>query len=1173
MRLSVAALVLALAAPAAFAAPDWPVPRGPAHDPDPHVYNPADLAAVPRAALDDAPACILFSRVSYTVEPDGTTETVSHDLTRLNTHKAVDQLGEYKNIVFDPAYEKVTLNEARVHKPDGRTVPVEPRHVQLRDVGTDFQVYDTGRQLVISFPSLAPGDVIEVKWTVRGQNPEYAGRFFSVYGFGDDHHPVHRDELRIRVPKKMELKHAVVRPTAGPPGPADFGPRVTEDAATRTYSWAVDDREPPPQESHLPNKEAFHLQVAASTFASWEEVARWKRGLRADCWECTEELRKTAREVTAKCQSPLEKARALTHWVRTNVRYLSAGQKHDFTPHPPAVVAANRFGDCKDQSQLLAVMLREAGVPVGLATLGVRGDGQIVEAVPSPWGTHAIVVATVGGKDHWIDTTLNQVPWDFLPADDRDRLCYVVDEKSVRLVRTPSLTADDNRTEQTTELSVGPDGSARGTRTATYAGIAAQGRRGDFADTPAADRRRVVSGELLDAQAHARLRKLTVDEAALADPDQPVVGRVVYEVPDQFTGSPKREGSVSDSQVWNALLAYTVGPERTVPIDLGSPQESTHRYVIRLPAAYVRDTAEESALPQVVDSKWLRFEVRRDDSASGPHQLALEFRLRLTKTTVEPADFEAFRAVQDRVTKAYRYYLTLQPATDPADLAVLGAVVQLVPGDRDSAAVLAKGLLDAGQDEAALAVARRALDHHPDDAGLWELAVQAARDADQEIELRRELVKQFPSEDRYQLELAERLVATGELDDADKLLDKLTHAKSTATQAKAHLALADVALERLEPKAALRHVQEAERIDPEAAGEASALVLKGTVHERLKHPKEALAAFRAALGRDPESHEAMEGEVRLAFATGEKEAALRTLRRLTVLAGDEPDELAFAAEWHLRLGRTDDAAELAGRVKQPDQHPAVLRVLGLIALERGDDRKAAELLVQTEPDAAGLDGRLRALIHLGRLTEAGQQAEAAKLLDDPTEALTATVATVRALEQRRDELLRSLPGAGEKSRVATEAFVCAEHLASAKSAPAAVESLLAAATTEQAPVGPAFALRGRLALESGRLRKAQADADRAVELAPNDAAGYLLRGRVRLEAGRDGAVADLDKAAALTGRKDAAALHWLAAALAQAGKSAEAGAVKREADGLKPADADLAERLKEWPVPASGAGR
>ena len=87
------------------------------------------MSRLPRDFLDDAAACVLYAGTSYLVEPDGTIETITHEITRLNGRKAVEKLGEYRNITYDPSYQKLTLNEARIHKADGRIVAIEPRHL------------------------------------------------------------------------------------------------------------------------------------------------------------------------------------------------------------------------------------------------------------------------------------------------------------------------------------------------------------------------------------------------------------------------------------------------------------------------------------------------------------------------------------------------------------------------------------------------------------------------------------------------------------------------------------------------------------------------------------------------------------------------------------------------------------------------------------------------------------------------------------------------------------------------------------------------------------------------------------------------------------------------------------------------------------------------------------
>src|SRR5207244_1093286 len=82
--------------------------------------------------------------------------------------------------------------------------------VHLPDVSTHFFIYDRDKQVVISFPNLQIGDIIEVKWTTRGKNPQYFGQFFTRYTFGDDRYPTLRDELRVRVPNSKKLTFSAV---------------------------------------------------------------------------------------------------------------------------------------------------------------------------------------------------------------------------------------------------------------------------------------------------------------------------------------------------------------------------------------------------------------------------------------------------------------------------------------------------------------------------------------------------------------------------------------------------------------------------------------------------------------------------------------------------------------------------------------------------------------------------------------------------------------------------------------------------------------------------------------------------------------------------------------------------------------------------------------------------
>src|SRR5207244_12746190 len=75
----------------------------------------------------------------------------------------------------------------------------------------------------------------------------------------------------------------------------------------------------------------------------------------------------------------------------------------------------------------------------------------------------------------------------------------------VRILRTPPLTAADNRIEQTTQIQVQPDGTALCRRSVTYQGQAAVRRRDDWTETPPGERRRLVMADVPDAHRNLRI--------------------------------------------------------------------------------------------------------------------------------------------------------------------------------------------------------------------------------------------------------------------------------------------------------------------------------------------------------------------------------------------------------------------------------------------------------------------------------------------------------------------------------------------------------------------------------------------------------------------------------------------------------------------------------------------
>lgn len=1137
----------------------FPVARAPSREPQPYKHDAAAVSRLPRPFLEETPAVVLYAGTSHLVEPDGTVETITHEVTRLNSRRGIEKYGEFRGIFFDPSYQKLTLNEARVLKKDGRIIPVEPWQVHLRDASTDFQVYDSSKQLILSFPNLEAGDTYDVKWTVRGRNVEFDGQFFTRYTFGDDTVPVVLDELHVSLPKTTPFHHASIN------GAVEVERR--DDKTRKHFHWRVRERWPLVREEDRPSRETLKLQVLCSTFRDWEAVAAWKEKLRKGCWECSDEIRKVVEEVTKDLATPQEKARALTYWVRGNIRYLSRGPAGTgYTPHTPAKVLKHLFGDCKDQAQLLAVMLREVGLDPYLVTLGVLDDGQVVEEVPCPWGTHAILMVPIGDQQHWIDTTVNMAPWDWLPRSDRDRQAYLTRRDEIRLLRTPPYTTKDNRIEQATFVAVQGDGSSLCTRSMFYHGGVALGRRESWVDATNGERRRFLTNELQDAFPTSKLDVIDIPERILNDWDQSVQAQLRFVIPRHFTGNAAREASVTDSAVWTRIIAYKPDHDRTLPLNLSSPFESLHLYVIQLPPAFRFDGVPSD---REVSGKWGTFKLTVKRLEKNPRRLELVMHTKLKETMVDPKDFSAFQKYTEELSKAYRVWLNIRPTSEIDDAPLLETLLAIAPGsDAFAAKTLARLYLENDRRRDARRVLAEASAYHPEDAEVWTLRLKLAADDQEKESIHAALSRYYPEEPKHALALAGMQAKRGEIRQAGKSLGKLTRHESRDIQAKAFLELARLYETQKQYGPALLHFEAAWQLDQSAVADGASLLFASGLHEKRGNRDEAIRVGSLAHKLEPDNTEVLAFLVRLEIAAGKKLDALDHLRRMVLAAKNDIATLTQAGELYLQLGRIDEAYDIAMRAREAGFQGGVQRLLGLIHFQKQDYEKAAFHLDRGDLDALALETLIEARVAGAQLPEAYRLLDTASRLPTVPDSLKKWDAELRGLAKRHKHLttLLSDPGSPPSPEMlrAINCTLCAEHAWRRNQPREHVKRLVEQGLAEKIELAPLFSMQALLHLEQGAIRKASEDLERAFRLAPGDALAFYVRGRIRFEKAEPTAVDDLVRAVALSGESNPIMLHWLATALHHAGRHDEAIVAQRKAVALRPEDRELTTQLAQF---------
>jgi tetratricopeptide (TPR) repeat protein len=458
---------------------------------------------------------------------------------------------------------------------------------------------------------------------------------------------------------------------------------------------------------------------------------------------------------------------------------------------------------------------------------------------------------------------------------------------------------------------------------------------------------------------------------------------------------------------------------------------------------------------------------------------------------------------------------------------------------------------------------------------LWELSVVAAETPKEKEVMQRELVRCFPDEARHAIKLGSILVGEGQQTEARAVLEPLSQKGPSSMRARAHFQLARSHYRQDDLKPALEHWEKAAALDEDTIRTVRAYHLKGRIYEEMAQTKEAEEAYEMALTVDRESELALDSLIHLQLLANKRPRALEYLRRYAVAVGDDAAGLLLAAGYYLRLGLYDEALELAGRVGDKKYPAKVQRIIGLVHFHRGDAVQAVQHLTKAESGSDTLEALLISYLQLGQWSQVRQRLPAADKIDKPSAGLRRIREQIHGLQARRTALDRLSPAPEGKAKewsAALDSLICAEWARNEGRPTKQVRELLSQAFAKGLEPGSAFALRGRLALENGKLGKALADAEQTIQRSPRDAGGWYVRGRVRLERGDTDALADLTKAAELSERKDADILHALADTLFRAGRIEQALTAQRAAVQLKPKNAEMMEQLAAFEKAAAVRG-
>ena len=421
------------------------------------VRAPAKAAKTPKAVPapaareEPAPYSLGFDK-TITLHADRTAESVGTTRIKILGESALRTAGQ-QSISYVEGMQTLEIVEAYTEKADGRRIAVDPASIMTRDEASGLNaVYlRDAKARVVIFPDLAVGDSIVLSTRSDIRSGVFPDQYFYSVVFPRQL-PFAASTVQIVAPKDLTLNVAVL-------GQGIEDRIVEEPGAIRhviSYRGSARLADEPGATSPL-DRDA---RAFVSTFKDYEELGRvyWAEASKRAA--VTPEIQALADEITAGIPDKRAEAAAIDRWIKGNVRYvaiyLGAGR---VVPNDAGAVLKNKYGDCKDQSTLMAALLAAKGIASELVLVN-GGNAHTLDLPPTLAALNHVMVylPEFGIYD---DPTASFASFGVL-SDTYDKPAVHLSAGGVRLGRIPPMRAADHTLLTQTKVTIAANGTMSG---------------------------------------------------------------------------------------------------------------------------------------------------------------------------------------------------------------------------------------------------------------------------------------------------------------------------------------------------------------------------------------------------------------------------------------------------------------------------------------------------------------------------------------------------------------------------------------------------------------------------------------------------------------------------------------------------------------------------------------
>ncbi len=324
------------------------------------------------------------------------------EIRKIITSEGVQSASEV-SATFYPSYEKLifhTLNVIRkgqiINKLNSKTFKISANETE----SSQF-LYNGSYTAQAILSDVRIGDEIEYSYTTEGRNPVFGDKYFcDVYLTSGALVAQYYTNLIYDSGRKLNSK-SFNNPLA---------PKISNKENLKILEWNINNISPTTNDNYLPAWADVAPHIQFSEYQNWAEVVNWSMEVQKNTESLSGNLKKEIQILKEKAKGDQNKLIELaTRMVQNDIRYTGIETGiHSHKPHAPSQVYAQKYGDCKDKSLLLASILQSCGIEANLVSIDTYWGRNLDKYLPSPGlFNHVVLQTKIDGKLFFIDPTMS----------------------------------------------------------------------------------------------------------------------------------------------------------------------------------------------------------------------------------------------------------------------------------------------------------------------------------------------------------------------------------------------------------------------------------------------------------------------------------------------------------------------------------------------------------------------------------------------------------------------------------------------------------------------------------------------------------------------------------------------------------------------------------------------